>query len=370
MDNVVHFPPPGETAKRLRTIDATSFAGKDPPPREWHVDGLLPAKTVTILNGDGGVGKSLIALQLATSTVMGGYWLGRECKRGPCLFVTAEDDDDELHRRLSDITADQEIDMDDVGGLVLSSLAGEDAVLALPSKSGIITRTPLFAELEQTVADLQPVLVVLDTLADLFGGDENVRTQARQFISLLRGLALHHDTTVLLLAHPSLSGMASGSGTSGSTAWSNSVRSRLYLDRVRNDDGKEDDPNVRIVRAMKSNYGPTGDEVVVRWRKGVFTIKPGGDSLSYMAAEAKACRIFMELLDAYTIDNRPVSPMPSNSFAPAVFSQDPRSENIGRTNLTKAMNRLFNDNRISVVESGPPSKRRSRIVAVQPQMGI
>jgi hypothetical protein len=48
----------------------------------------------------------------------------------------------------------------------------------------------------------------------------------------LRGLALETSSTALLLAHPSLSGMASGSGTSGSTAWSNSVRSRLYLTSI------------------------------------------------------------------------------------------------------------------------------------------
>ena len=73
---------------------------------------------------------------------------------------------------------------------------------------------------------------VLDTLADLHAGQENDRATARQFIGFLRGLALRHELAVVLLAHPSNAGMASGSGLSGSTAWNASVRSRLYLERV------------------------------------------------------------------------------------------------------------------------------------------
>ena len=77
----------------------------------------------------------------------------------------------------------------------------------------------------------RPSLLILDTLADLFGGDEIKRPHSRQFIGLLRGLAIEFRLTIDLLSHPSQSGMASGAGASGSTAWSNSVRSRLYLER-------------------------------------------------------------------------------------------------------------------------------------------
>jgi RecA-family ATPase len=40
---------------------------------------------------------------------------------------------------------------------------------------------------------------------------------------MLRGLAINYQHATLMLAHPSLAGMASGSGSSGSTGWSNSV---------------------------------------------------------------------------------------------------------------------------------------------------
>jgi RecA-family ATPase len=66
--------------------------------------------------------------------------------------------------------------------------------------------------------------------ADMFSGDENSRPQSRQFIGLLKRLARKHDCAFLLLAHPSLTGLNTGSGMSGSTGWNNAVRSRLYSD--------------------------------------------------------------------------------------------------------------------------------------------
>src|SRR6202008_3520491 len=116
-----------------------------------------------------------------------------------------------------------------------------------------------------TVEDLGPALVVYDTLADLFAGNENSRPQARQFVQMLRGLALRTRSPALLLSHPSLTGLSSGTGTSGSTAWSNSARSRLYLEYQ-----NEGDPDVRILKTMKSNYARIGAEIRLRWHNGIF----------------------------------------------------------------------------------------------------
>src|SRR4051812_29000576 len=91
----------------LPIVTATSLEGQPVPPRLSHVEGLIPASTVTLLNADGGTGKSLIALQLAVATVTGRPWLGRSTAIGRCLFLTAEDDLPEVHRRLADIVADQ-----------------------------------------------------------------------------------------------------------------------------------------------------------------------------------------------------------------------------------------------------------------------
>ena len=51
--------------------------------------------------------------------------------------------------------------------------------------------------IEQFGADF----VVLDALADVFGGNENDRGQARQFVSLLKQLNDQLGTTLLLVTH-------------------------------------------------------------------------------------------------------------------------------------------------------------------------
>lgn len=83
---------------------ASDLAGKLVPRREWLVPDLIPGGTVTMLGGDGGTGKSTLALGLAVATVAGSPRAGRSIEGcGPAAFLSAEDDADELHRRLDAI---------------------------------------------------------------------------------------------------------------------------------------------------------------------------------------------------------------------------------------------------------------------------
>jgi hypothetical protein len=67
---------------RHHRIEAASLEGKPLPDREWLVRDLIPAKNVTLLYGDGGTGKSLLALQLAAAVVMGTHFFGRLVAQG------------------------------------------------------------------------------------------------------------------------------------------------------------------------------------------------------------------------------------------------------------------------------------------------
>ncbi len=269
---------------------------------------------------------------------------------------------DEMHRRLANIAEEQEVELDRLGDLHICCLAGKNAVLATANERGVIEPTDLWFQLRRIVFDVRPKLVIYDTLADLFAGNENARTQAQQFVSLLRGLALETNSTALLLAHPSLSGMASGSGSSGSTAWNNSVRSRLYLDRVR-EGGTEPDPDARVLRTMKTNYGRSGGELRLRWRDGVFVLDAGPEiALVQLAKIQEAELIFLELLDTYNVSGRRVTSTTGSNYAPAMFAGEDRGRVVGKTLLARAMNRLFEAKRIELVEEGPPSRRVKRLV--------
>lgn len=340
---------------------ATRWAGLPVPPREWHVPNLIPARTVTMLGGDGGTGKSLLALMLACSTALGRRWLGLPVKPGRALYVSAEDDEDELHRRLADILRHEGATFADLDTLGCRSRAGEDALLAIPDpKTGVLHPTALFNELDAQIGDERPSLVGLDTLADLHAGQENDRATARQFIGLLRGLAIRHDCAVLLLAHPSLTGMATGSGLSGSTAWNASVRSRLYLDRVVQE-GYEPVPDRRVLRTVKANYGRTGGEIGMTWRNGVFVADEAETSLDRMAASAKGERVFLKLLDLFAEQGRYVSATPSTTYAPAVFAKHPEAEGVAKRTLATAMEALLHRNVVVIGQHGRGVNARSHI---------
>lgn len=364
--SIIPSPSPAPAPVSLPVFSAASLEGNPVPPRKWHVRDLIPAETVTLLYGDGGTGKSLLALQLLASTALNRPWLGRGVETGPCLFVTAEDSRDEVHRRLTDIARECAVPLAAMTNLHIASLAGEDAIIAAPDgRSSILLTTALFSALEAQIVVLRPKLVVLDTLADLFGGNEVDRSQARQFIGLLRGLALKYETTVLLLAHPSVSGMAKGTGSSGSTGWNNSVRSRLYFDRIRADDGSEADPDARVLRSMKSNYGRVGEEIVLHWRRGIFvteSVTVGGLMAAHDAA-TRADEVFVKLLSVYEAEGRgAVSPNPGSNYAPKIFADHALAQGFKARALKAAMDRLLASRRIESIMTGPPSRLRSHLI--------
>ncbi len=153
---------------------------------------------------------------------------------------------------------------------------------------------------------------MIDTLADVYPANENDRAKVRQFVGMLRGLAIWHQCAVVLLSQPSLTGLNSGTGMSGSTAWNNSVRSRLYLSRVLAN-ASEPDPDARILTTKKANYGGTGGEIKLNWVDGVFVAEKTKSGRDAKTMGRRAEEIFLKLLDAFTEQGRHVSANPSNT---------------------------------------------------------
>lgn len=346
-------------ARESRFYSAASLKGKAVPPRQWLVHGLVPQKTVTLFSGDGGTGKSLLALQLAVAVAAQTAWIGKTANTGRVIFLSAEDDDDELHRRLDDILTAEGRDYDDLSGLTLRSLAGEDALLAVETQIALM-QSALFEELDKRAAEEAPALIVIDTLADVYPANENDRAKVRQFVGILRGLAIKRKCAVLLLGHPSLTGLNSGTGTSGSTAWNNSVRSRLYLSRI-TDNGFEPDPDARVLSTKKANYGRTGGEINLKWEAGVFVAEAQPTGLDALAAGARGERVFLKLLDTLTAQGRYVSASPGPTYAPTQFASHPEAEGCTKRALKSAMDALFGRGEIVIASHGSGAKARSHI---------
>ena len=363
----------GDEPKKLEPLafaDMSSWDDEPPPLREWAVPERIPLRQPTLFSGEGAAGKTLISLQLCAAHVLGRDWMRTIPTPGSAIYFGAEDDTTELRRRLAGILDHYGARFADLiaGGFHLLSHAGEDAVLASENRLGLVAPTLLFHRLLAAAVAIQPKLIVVDTAADVFAGEENDRAQVRQFVGLLRQFAIASNSAVLLCSHPSLTGINSGSGLSGSTGWHNSVRARMYLRPAVAKDGTEPDPDLKELQFLKNNYAPCADPVFLRWQNGTFQPEAAQGSLDKLAAEQKADDLFLKLLNRFTEQGRPVNDKTGPSYAPALFTADPEAKaaRLGKNALADAMTRLFAAKRIRVETYGRPSRQCHRIVLATP----
>jgi RecA-family ATPase len=355
------------TQEPLPFIDMSNWDNEDVPPREWAVRDMIPLRAPFLLSGEGAAGKTLLALQLGVAHALGRDWIGTLPEKRPFLFLGAEDEPDELHRRLHDILNSYGATFSDIKDSVhILSYAGEDAVLAHTDKrTGLVMPTPLFERLMKAATEIKPVMICLDTSADVFAGDEISRFEVRQFVGLLRKLAIKANAAVVITSHPSLTGINSGTGLSGSTGWHNSVRARAYLTTLKTKDDEEPDPSIRQLEFKKNNYGPISRSIPLRWEHGVFKLVGGADSFDKMAREQTAERLFVALLDRFNDQGRNVTDKPAaGNYGPTLFAKEDEAKkrSLRKTDLESAMRRLFAASAISVQPYGPPSRCTTRLV--------
>ena len=258
-----------QPAGPLQPIDPTAWLAR-PPAREWIVPDWIPRGVVTGFYGDGGTGKSLAAMQLITAVALGEKWFGLDVARGRALGIFCEDDDAELQRRQWDINRTFRASPSLLNGVRYLCRLGADNALITFNGQDVGTPTTFAGQLDQLCGETKPDLLVLDTIADLFPANENDRAKVRQFVQgSLGGLARRHSCAVLVLGHPSVTGLNTGSGQSGSTAWNNTFRSRFYLTR---EEGEDADPTIRVLTRKKANYAAREAELKLQWTDGAFAV--------------------------------------------------------------------------------------------------
>jgi RecA-family ATPase len=341
------------------------------PERQWAVQDRIPLKQTYLFTGNGAVGKSLVDLQRAVAHVLGKPWLGMPVRQGPAIYMGAEDDEDELHIRLAAILDYYQATFAEVieGGLHLLSYVGEDCMLGVPNKSGMIEPTPLCGMLRETALDIKPAAMMIDTVADVYGGSEIDRGQTTQFVKLMNGIAVAGNCSVGILAHPSVAGMSTGTGLSGSTAWHNKVRARAYMKAMETERGDEPDPDAKSIQFMKNNYGRQGDTLQLRWQRGVYVLESAPNSLERLAEDQKVDHRFLDLLGQFYGQDRNLSDKPTaHAYAPKVFSEQKGKDGkrISKRHFEGAMQRLFEANKIHIENYGAASRGRTRL-AVGPR---
>jgi RecA-family ATPase len=242
---------------------------------------------------------------------MGLPFLGMDVREGRVYALLAENDDDDTHISMDDICHALHVDMKDLHGKIrIASRAGLDSVL-MSFVEGRPQTTALFEQLVRQVKEFSPVLVILETAADLFAGNENDRGQVRQFLaSCCARIALEAGAAVLICAHPSVEGMRSGGGSGGSTAWNNTLRSRLWLRRDVDKEDQEADADVRLLELKKANFAQRGTALRLRWQEGVFV--PDGRKSFPLASAAQQAREAQQI-----VATRYESDLPFSAYAQA-----------------------------------------------------
>jgi RecA-family ATPase len=355
-------PPTGTTAPTIINIGA--WDNQPMPEQEWAVPDRYPLRQTGLFSGEGGEGKSSVVLHLCAAHALERDWLGTTPRPGPAIFIDAEDDDLVLRRRCGALVEHYGVRFRDLAPkLTLISLVGQDAVMAAPAgRTGVIQPTGLYNWLLELAGDIKPVMIGIASSADVFAGNEIDRSQVRQFIRLLTRIAIVSNGAVTLITHPSLTGIASGTGLSGSTQWHNSVRARAVMHSTKpSKDAAQVDVSLRQIEFHKNNYGPISTTCFVRYQNGMFVPIAGVHSMKAAERGAKAEEVFVALLRKFTEQKQTVSPNPGRSYAPTRFAEQPEAQGLSKKDFTEAMQRLLDAKVVKIQISGPLSKRTQQL---------
>jgi RecA-family ATPase len=349
---------PLPTPPSLETKTPVVWKGTAPLKQRWLAEARIPCGDLTLYSGNGGAGKTETAVQLLVAVTAGlGDWLGCVVETGPALFLSCEEPEANVRDRIERICRHRHIDPHAIRDLHLHFPDLEATWLVTADRLGKITRTALLQQVEVWISAHRPILVVIDSIAAVFDGEAIARRQVRSFLATLRKIARENATAIVLLDHPSVRGMADGSGTANSVDWRNSVRAMLHLS-----DADKSDPDIRELEVKKSNYGRAGEKIKLRWDGLTFVPAMSAKSSPYRAAaERDVDELFLKLLDKRIAQGRPVRPSTGRGSAPFELAGDPEANGVSADAFRAAMERLFTAGRIVSVETGPASKRRKHI---------
>lgn len=266
---------PVSPAALLKPVSVFDVLTSPSPPPGFVWEGYLPRGVVALLGAHGGTGKSTIALMLAVSVAMGRPLFGKPTSAAPAVFVSLEDSAAIVRHRLAGICRLWDVDPGSLADRLHIVDGTENPELFAADSRSAGDVTPAYHELGSLVEKTGAGLVVVDNASDAFGGDEIQRRQVRAFMRSLGQVARLTDCSVLLLAHvdknTSRSGKADGGeGYSGSTAWHNSARSRLFMTRSEN--------GLLTLEHQKSNLAQRCKPIKIEWPEGGLpTLTSGPD---------------------------------------------------------------------------------------------
>ena len=280
------------STRQLELVDGIPFRYW----QEWLIENWLPANCVAMLTGDGGVGKSRLALQLAWALSGDGQWLGETGQMPPLgadygmgfeplgprkvVYATWEDSPAQIRGRLYWLQQSDKVG--DGQNFKIADMRSRGHLWAATQHNVVPGLTPAGEELRLAAELHEARLLVIDTLGVANGASEIDRAQVGAFFADWAAWADANDCAVLLIAHPP---KTPGVAYSGSTGMLGGVRAMWNIESVKQGcRGDCDSPRscrckpayaYHLVNA-KQNYAATGGGAI--WlsnKKGVWVESDG-----------------------------------------------------------------------------------------------
>jgi hypothetical protein len=249
--------------KLPKALSLKELMAGDFPRTSYTVGDLVMQGVVNMLYGDGGTGKTTIAIQMGVAVASGRPLFERDTIKTPVLLVLAEDANGEIKPRVAGAIKDLEL-KDIPDNCEVWALPGEEISVARINEEGKTVLLPFYYELEKKMAATPGLFVVLDSLADIAQMGEAHRLPVNAFFKkVLGGLAVKYKATILVLGHPSKASMADGSYYSGTTAYRTAVRNMLVIKFIKG-------TSFRSLERLKNNYAKPNERITVAWADDIF----------------------------------------------------------------------------------------------------
>ena len=339
---------------------------KPVPERKWAIRDRVPLNQAGLFSGEGGAGKSIIELMKDVAHVTGKDWLGSLPEPGPAFYLGAEDDKDELHIRLAGIAKHYQTTFAELteGGLHVLCLLGQDATLcAANPRMGKVETTALYKQIYEAAGDIKPKNISIDTLSRAFAGNEIDRVQVYAFAMHMQALAMVAEGSVTVLSHPSLAGITSGSGISGSTAWHGAFRFRQYLKGAKQENGEQPDDDLRELQFKKNQYGPMGETIVVRYQRGLFLPEHGMSVIEKAARQATIDDTLIKIGKKLVARGDELSPaQTSHHYAVSLILKEPEAKGIKKAEFKDALGRLLDQGKLAIEVVKPGTTKEKKVI--------
>lgn len=191
-----------------------------PPP--WLIEGTLPQLGLLAVYGAPGDGKTFAVLDMAMCVATGTPWHGKAVQKGYVIYISAEGGGG-IGKRVGAWLDEHGIGKDDyatvMARFIVSTISVHPDSEDLQEILNATVDDPEYQhELANYVDDDEaqpPLLIVVDTLARCFVGDENQQEDMGAFVRALDALRENNQATVLVVHHTN----AGGDRERGNTAF-------------------------------------------------------------------------------------------------------------------------------------------------------